>query len=53
MKDMLTRIDTEAPGSTFRVPFFNVSARDTLSPIPLDELTLNASIGITNQNPGW
>lgn len=53
MKDMLTRIDTEAPGSTFRVPFLNVSARDTLSPIPLDELTLNASIGVTNQNPGW
>ena len=53
MKDMLQRIDAEAPGSTFRLGYNNVSSRDLLSPIPLDELTLNAAIGTANQNPGW
>lgn len=53
MKDMLQRMDTEAPNSTFRVAFANVTARDLLSPIPLGELTLNRAIGQNNQNPGW
>ncbi|WP_448697476.1 RagB/SusD family nutrient uptake outer membrane protein [Mucilaginibacter sp. AW1-3] len=34
-------------------PYKNVSARDTLFPIPISELTLNPGIPFSAQNPGW
>ncbi len=53
MKDMLKRIDTEGPGSFFRLAYANVTNKDILSPIPNSELVLNRAIGQDNQNPGW
>jgi len=34
-------------------PYKNVSARDTIFPIPISELTLNPAIPFSAQNPGW
>jgi hypothetical protein len=34
-------------------PYKNVTARDTLFPIPITELTLNPGIPPNAQNPGW
>lgn len=34
-------------------PYKNVTARDTLFPIPIGELTLNPGIPFNAQNPGW
>ena len=53
MKNMLLRIDTEAPGSFFRIAYANVTDKDILSPIPSGEFVLNTAIGQANQNPGW